>query len=71
MTARVFGTQVNKCLTTVRTARGRAEQGPSGSRGVVEGHVRRLVDRHPPDRRDGLGSGLLAVGGHFLSAIMN
>lgn len=53
------------------TTRGRAEQGPSGSGGVVVGHVRRVVDGHPPGRRDGLGSGLLAVSGHLLSAVIN
>lgn len=35
------------------------------------GHVRRVVDGHPPGRRDGLGSGLLAVSGHLLSTIIN
>lgn len=53
------------------TSRGGAKQGPSWSRGVVVGHVRRVVDGHPPGRRDGLGSGLLAVSGHLLSTIMN
>lgn len=41
--------------------RGRAEQGPSRSRGVVVRHVRLVVDGHPSARRDGLGSGLLAI----------
>lgn len=50
---------------------GRAEQGPSGSSGIVVGHVRRVVDGHPPGRRDGLGSGLLAVSGHPLSTMVN
>lgn len=59
-----------RCITTVRTARGRAEQGPSGSRGVVVGHVRRVVDGHPPGRRDSLGSGLLAVSGHLRLTLM-
>lgn len=58
-------------MTTVRTARGGAEQGPSGSSGVVVGHVCRVVDGHPPGRRDGLGSGLLAVSGHLVSTIIN
>ncbi len=72
VTARLFGTHtLIRCITTVRTARGRAEQGPSGSSGVVVGHVRRVVDGHPPGRRDGLGSGLLAVSGHLLSDIMD
>lgn len=51
---------------TGRTAGGRAEQGPSGSRGVVMGHVRRVADGHPPGRRDGLGSGLLDICGHLV-----
>lgn len=47
------------------TARGCAEQSSAGSRGVVQGHVRRVVDGHPPGRRDGFGSGFLAVRGHL------
>lgn len=47
-------------------ARSGAEQGPSGSRGVVVGHVLRVADGHSPARRDRLGSGLLAVSGHLL-----
>lgn len=61
----------HRCMTAVRTARGRAEQGPPRSRGVIEGHVCRVVDDHPPGRRDGLGSGLLVVSGHLRSAKMN
>lgn len=52
-----------------RTARGGAEQGSSGGRGVVMGHVGCVVDGHPPGGRDGLGSGLLAVSGHLLSGV--
>ncbi len=58
-------------VKTVRTARGRAEQGPSRSRGVVMRHVLRVVDGHPSSRRDGLGSGLLTISGHCLLIIMN
>lgn len=53
------------------TARGCAEQSSAGSRGVVQGHVRRVVDGHPPGRRDGFGSGLLAVRGHLRLATVN
>lgn len=58
-------------MTAVRTTRGGAEQCPSGSSGVVVGHVRRVGDGHPPARRDGLGSCLLTVSGHLLSAVIN
>lgn len=52
-------------MRAARTAGGGAEQGPSGGGGVVVGHVRRVADGHPAGGRDGLGSGLLAVGGHL------
>lgn len=61
---------VCECVRGARTAGGGAEQGPAGSGGVVVGHVRRVVDGHRPGRRDGLGSGLLAVS-HLLSTIIN
>lgn len=51
----------------VRTTGGRAKQGSSRSSGVILGHVRRVVDGHPPGRRDGLGSGLQEFSGHILS----
>lgn len=60
-----------KLINYVRTAWGRAKQGPSGGRGVVQRHVCRIVDSHPPGRRDGLGSGLLVVSGHLLSVVLN
>lgn len=53
------------------TAWGCAEQSSAGSRGVVQGHVRRVVDGHPPGPRDGFGSGLLAVRGHLRLATVN
>lgn len=53
------------------TARSCAEEGPSGGRRVVMGHVRRVADGHPPGRRDGLSSGLLVVSGHLLLDIVN
>lgn len=57
--------------SAVRTSRSGAKQGSSRGGGVVVGHVVRVVDDHPPGRRDGLGSCLLAVGGHFRSTVMN